>query len=41
MGERLCRGNLAVALLANTLATGAALVAMILALGRPNVGNGV
>ena len=33
MGERLAAGNLAVALLANTLATGAALVALILAFG--------
>jgi glycerol uptake facilitator-like aquaporin len=33
MGERLAGGNVAVALLANTLATGAALVALILALG--------
>jgi glycerol uptake facilitator-like aquaporin len=33
MGERLCGGNVAIALLANTLATGAALVALILALG--------
>jgi glycerol uptake facilitator-like aquaporin len=33
MGERLCGGNAAVALLANTLATGAALVALILAFG--------
>jgi glycerol uptake facilitator-like aquaporin len=31
MGERLAGGNVAVALLANTLATGAALVALILA----------
>lgn len=31
MGERLSRGNIALALLANTLATGAALVALILA----------
>jgi len=30
MGERLCGGNVAVALLANTLATGAVLVALIL-----------
>ena len=30
MGERLAGGNLGVALLANTLATGAALVALIL-----------
>ncbi len=33
MGERLCGGNVAVALLANTLATGAALVALILTFG--------
>jgi glycerol uptake facilitator-like aquaporin len=33
MGERLCGGNVAVALLANTLATGAGLVALILAFG--------
>src|SRR5262249_39889833 len=33
MGERLAGGNVAVALLANTLATGAALVALILTLG--------
>lgn len=33
MGERLASGNLAVALLANTLATGAALVALILTFG--------
>ena len=33
MGERLAGGNIAVALLANTLATGAALVALILAFG--------
>jgi len=33
MGERLAGGNVAVALLANTLATGAGLVAMILAFG--------
>ena len=32
MGERLAGGNVAIALLANTLATGAALVALILAL---------
>jgi glycerol uptake facilitator-like aquaporin len=34
MGERLSGGNVAVALLANTLATGAAHVATILALGH-------
>jgi glycerol uptake facilitator-like aquaporin len=33
MGERLAAGNVALALLANTLATGAALIAIILALG--------
>ena len=33
MGERLAAGNVAVALLANTLATGSALVAIILAFG--------
>jgi len=33
MGERLAAGNVAIALLANTVATGAALVALILALG--------
>jgi glycerol uptake facilitator-like aquaporin len=33
MGERLAAGNVALALLANTIATGAALVALILALG--------
>ena len=33
MGERLAGGNVAVALLANTLATGSALVALILAFG--------
>jgi len=33
MGERLAGGNVALALLANTLATGAALVALILAFG--------
>jgi glycerol uptake facilitator-like aquaporin len=33
MGERLANGNVAVALLANTLATGAALVALILTFG--------
>src|SRR5579862_162005 len=30
MGERLCGGNVAIALLANTIATGAALVALVL-----------
>jgi glycerol uptake facilitator-like aquaporin len=33
MGERLAAGNTAIALLANSVATGAALVAIILALG--------
>lgn len=33
MGERLAQGNMAIALLANTLATGAALVALILTFG--------
>ena len=33
MGERLAQGNVALALLANTVATGAALVALILAFG--------
>lgn len=33
MGERLAAGNMAIALLANTIATGAALVALILAFG--------
>ncbi len=33
MGERLAGGNVAIALLANTLATGAILIALILALG--------
>ena len=33
MGERLANGNVALALLANTIATGAALVAIILAIG--------
>src|SRR5215472_1009323 len=33
MGERLCGGNVALALLANTMATGAALVALILTFG--------
>src|SRR5580692_2530244 len=33
MGERLAAGNVALALLANTIATGAALVALILAFG--------
>jgi glycerol uptake facilitator-like aquaporin len=33
MGERLASGNIAIALLANTIATGAALVALILTFG--------
>src|SRR6202451_4273726 len=33
MGERLAGGNAAIALLANTIATGAALIALILAFG--------
>lgn len=33
MGDRLAQGNVAIALLANTIATGAALVALILTLG--------
>lgn len=33
MGERLAAGNIAIALLANTLATGAMLVALILTFG--------
>ena len=33
MGERLAGGNVAIALLANTIATGAALIAIILAFG--------
>src|SRR5271154_2877048 len=33
MGERLCGGNVAIALLANTIATGAALAALILTFG--------
>src|SRR5437660_4381148 len=33
MGERLAGGNVAIALLGNTMATGAALVALILAFG--------
>ena len=39
MGERLAGGNLAVALLANTLATGAALVALILTFGPISGGH--
>lgn len=33
MGERLANGNVALALLANTIATGAALIALILTFG--------
>jgi glycerol uptake facilitator-like aquaporin len=33
MGDRLCGGNVAIALLANTIATGAVLVALILTFG--------
>lgn len=33
MGERLANGNVALALLANTIATGAALIAIILTFG--------
>jgi glycerol uptake facilitator-like aquaporin len=39
MGERLAGGNVAVALLANTLATGAALVALILTFGPISGGH--
>ena len=39
MGERLAAGNNAIALLANTLATGAALVALILTLGPISGGH--
>ncbi|HEY7038331.1 MAG TPA: MIP/aquaporin family protein [Methylomirabilota bacterium] len=39
MGERLAGGNMAVALLANTLATGAALVALILTFGPISGGH--
>ncbi|HEX5064549.1 MAG TPA: aquaporin [Myxococcota bacterium] len=39
MGERLAGGNVALALLANTLATGAALVALILAFGPISGGH--
>ena len=37
MGERLAGGSIGLALLTNALATGAALVALILALGRSRV----
>ena len=39
MGERLAGGNMAIALLANTLATGAGLVALILTLGPISGGH--
>ena len=39
MGERLCDGNVAIALLANTVATGAALVALILTFGPISGGH--
>src|ERR1051326_5747348 len=39
MGERLANGNVAIALLANTLATGAALVALILTFGPISGGH--
>jgi len=39
MGERLAGGNVAIALLANTLATGAALVALILTFGPISGGH--
>ena len=39
MGERLAAGNVAIALLANTVSTGAALVALILALGPISGGH--
>jgi len=39
MGERLAGGNVAIALLANTIATGAALVALILTLGPVSGGH--
>src|SRR5215208_364168 len=39
MGERLSGGNVAIALLANTVATGAALVALILPDLRPRLGR--
>ena len=37
MGERLAGGNVAIALLANTIATGAALAALILTFGNSSV----
>src|SRR5689334_8821769 len=39
MGERLAAGNIAIALLANTLATGAALIALILTFGPISGGH--
>src|SRR6202044_4021571 len=39
MGERLSGGNVAIALLANTIATGAALVALILTFGPISGGH--
>jgi len=39
MGERLCAGNVAIALLANTLATGAMLVTLILTFGPISGGH--
>jgi hypothetical protein len=39
MGESLAGGNVAIALLANTVATGAALVALILAFGQVSGGH--
>src|SRR5271166_5451890 len=39
MGERLAGGNVAIALLANTIAAGAALVALILAFGPISGGH--
>jgi glycerol uptake facilitator-like aquaporin len=39
MGERLAGGNVAIALLANTIATGAALVALILTFGPISGGH--
>src|SRR5262250_2194825 len=39
MGERLSGGNVAIALLANTVATGAALVALILTFGPVSGGH--
>ena len=39
MGERLCGGNVAIALLANTIATGAGLIALILTFGPISGGH--